>query len=111
MDIQKSVTSTRLYQNLTASVPLMGFYDVKNARLCNIFEGEGLMHREPCLDSDDVERFLATVVPLMKPGRDMIWLLTGRTESNLAKLKRILDHGGRKDSKITSKLHYENFYV
>ena len=42
LDMQKSVTETRLYQNLTESVPLMGFYDVKNARLCNIFEGEGL---------------------------------------------------------------------
>ena len=35
VDIQKSVAATRLYQILTASVPLMGFYDVKNARLCH----------------------------------------------------------------------------
>ena len=42
-DIQANVTTARLYQNLTDSVPLMGFYDVKNARLCNIFEGEGWM--------------------------------------------------------------------
>ena len=34
----------------------MGFYDVKNARLCQIFEGEHLMHREPMLDAEDVER-------------------------------------------------------
>ena len=88
MEIQKSVTTTRLYQNLTEDVPLMGFYDVKNARLCNIFEGEGLMHREPVLDVGDVERFLATVVPLMRPGRDLIWVLAGRTESNQAKLKK-----------------------
>ena len=38
-----SVMNTRLYQNLTASVSFMAYYDVKNARLCNIFEGEGYM--------------------------------------------------------------------
>ena len=41
IEIKASVTSTRLYQNLTDSVPCMGFYDVKNAKLCSIFEGEG----------------------------------------------------------------------
>ena len=88
MEIQKSVTTTRLSHNLTEDAPFMGFYDVKNARLCNIFEGEGLMHREPIVDVDDIERFLATVVPLMRPGRDLIWVLAGRTESNLAKLRK-----------------------
>ena len=36
-------TSARLEArlNLTESVPLMAFYDVKNAKLCKIFEGEG----------------------------------------------------------------------
>jgi hypothetical protein len=41
VEINASVTSTRLYQNLTDAVPCMAFYDVKNAKLCNIFEGEG----------------------------------------------------------------------
>jgi hypothetical protein len=41
VEIGASGTKTRLYQNLTDSVPLMAFYDVKNAKLCNIFEGEG----------------------------------------------------------------------
>ena len=41
--INANVTSTRLYVNLTASAPVMGFYDVKNARLCNIYEGEGII--------------------------------------------------------------------
>ena len=40
-EVKANVTSTRLYQNLTASVPCMGFYDVKNAKLTSIFEGEG----------------------------------------------------------------------
>ena len=38
-------------------------YDVKNARLCNIFEGEGLMHSEPVVDEKDVLRFLTSAPP------------------------------------------------
>ena len=110
-DIKKSVTATRLYVNLTDEVPFMGFYDVKNARLCSIFEGEGLTHREPVLDPDDVQRFLATVVPLMRAGRDLIWILAGRTESNVPKLKNIVATTGGTDSTVDSKLLYETFYL
>ena len=53
----------------------MGFYDVKNAKLCNIYEGEGLTHREPLLDEDDFERYLHAVDPLLHPGRDVLWVL------------------------------------
>ena len=111
VEIKQEVTNTRLYQNLTEEVPFMGFYDVKNARLCSIFEGEGLTHREPVLDVADVERFLATVVPLMRPGRDLVWILAGRTESNLAKLKKVLYHAGGKESSIDCRLLYEIFYL
>ena len=38
-DVHASVTKTRLYQNLTEAATVMGFYDVKNARLCAVFEG------------------------------------------------------------------------
>ena len=50
----------------------------------------GLTHREPLLDATDFERFVATVDPLLKPGRDVVWVLAGRTESNLPKIKKIL---------------------
>ena len=40
-EIIASVTATRLYQNMTEEAPCMAFYDVKNARLCNVYEGEG----------------------------------------------------------------------
>jgi hypothetical protein len=43
IEIVASVRNTRLYQNLTDAVSCMAFYDVKNAKLCNIFEGEGYM--------------------------------------------------------------------
>jgi hypothetical protein len=39
------VIGTRLYKNLTEEAPWMGFYDVKNARLCNIYQSEGRVAR------------------------------------------------------------------
>ena len=42
-ELKADVTNTRPYKNLTESVSCMGFYDVKNARLCNIFQGEGVI--------------------------------------------------------------------
>ena len=89
-EIKANVTSTRLYQNLTEAAPCMGFYDVKNAKLCNIYEGEVLTHREPLLDEEDFERYLRAVDPLLHPGRDVLWVLCGRTESNLGKLREIV---------------------
>ena len=63
-----------------------GFYDVEKAKLRNIYEGENLMHREP---EDDFERYLNAVVPLLHPGRDVVWVLCGRTESNINKLRKV----------------------
>ena len=45
LEIAASVTNTRLYQNLTDAAPFMAFYDVKNAKLCSVFEGEGATTR------------------------------------------------------------------
>jgi hypothetical protein len=42
------------------------------------------------LDEADFDRFVATVDPLLKPGRDVLWVLAGRTESNHPKLRKIL---------------------
>ena len=41
LEIRASVTNTRLYANLTEEAPCMAFYDVKNAKLCSIYEHEG----------------------------------------------------------------------
>ena len=88
--IHATLTKTRLYQNLTDAATVMGFYDVKNARLCTVFEGQGLTHREPALDEGDFERYVQSLEPLMVIGRDVMWVLAGRTETNRVKLKRIL---------------------
>ena len=47
-EINASVTTTRPCHNLIEAVPCMGFHDVKNAKLCNIFEGEGIMLFTAC---------------------------------------------------------------
>ena len=44
-EIAACVKNTRLYQNLTDAAAFMAFYDVKNARLCSVFEGEGATTR------------------------------------------------------------------
>ena len=62
---------------------------MKNAKLCNIYEGANLMHREPLFDEEDFERYLNAVDPLLHPGRDVVWVLCGRTESNINKLRKV----------------------
>ncbi len=47
-DIRASVTNTHLYHNLTMDASCMAFYDVKNAKLCNIYEGEGVIMFTVC---------------------------------------------------------------
>ena len=47
-DIQTIVTNTHLYHNLTMDASVMAFYDVKNAKLCNIYEGEGVIMFTVC---------------------------------------------------------------
>ena len=60
------------------------------------------MHREPILDEPDLERFIQTVEPLMRSGRDIMWILAGRTDSNLPKLTKLLNQ---------HKLNYEVFHL
>ena len=47
-EIKASLTTTRLYHKLTKEVSSMAFYDVKNAKLCNIYEGEGVIMFTVC---------------------------------------------------------------
>ena len=51
VEINADVTSTRLYQNMTAATRSMGFYEVKNAKLVNIYEGEGEAFPTSCSKS------------------------------------------------------------
>ena len=47
-DIKTAVTNTHLYHNFTMDASVMAFYDVKNATLCNIYEGEGVIMFTVC---------------------------------------------------------------
>ena len=58
--------------------------------MCAAFEGQGLTHREPAVDELDFERYVKSLSPLMHPGRDVLWVLGGRTDTNDRKIKRIL---------------------
>ena len=102
VEINATVTQTRLYQNLIDVVRCMGYYDVKNAKLCNVYHGEGLTHREPVVDEADFSRFVATIEPLLQPNRDVLWVMAGRTESNLPKIRKVL---------AKHKMHAEVFYL
>ena len=56
-ELRATVSSTRLYQNLAdVGARFVGFYDVKNAKIVDLFVGEALTQREPMLDE---ERFKA----------------------------------------------------
>ena len=96
IEIKNTVTASRLYQNMSSKVPWMGYYDVKNAKLCKQYENENSWHREPLLDEADLERFIGAVEPLMEPGRDCVWLSCGRVDSNLPKARKILSKVGLK---------------
>ena len=52
--------------------------------------GQGLTHREPALDEQDFERHVKSFYPLILPGRDVLWVLGGRTDTNRGKLVRIM---------------------
>ena len=80
----------------------MGFNDVKNARMCEIFDGQCLTHSEPALDEEDFKRFLQSLAPLMKPGRDVLRVLGGRTDVNNPKLKHALTRNS---------FHYKEFHL
>ena len=51
VEIAATVTKTRLCTNLTDNVPLMGYYDTKNAKLCATSEHEGAAGEHSTLSS------------------------------------------------------------
>ena len=90
-ELHNAVTGNRLYQNLGPSgARFMGFYDVKNAHLVEVYEGEALTQREPLLDEDKFKIFLNIMHGLMKEGEDVCWILCGRAEQNYEKITKEL---------------------
>ena len=66
----------------------MGFFDVKNAKLVQRKEGISIIQREPLVDEDQFETVCKIANTLMKPGRDMVWVLTGKSSLADQKIKK-----------------------
>ena len=61
-ELHEAVSSTRLYQNLEEhGARFVGFYDVKNAKIVDLFVGEALTQREPLLDEDKFQALRGAV--------------------------------------------------
>ena len=58
------------------------------------------------MDTADLTRFLALAEPLMVSGRDVMCILAGRTDSNVAKIKKIV-----KAFKLTSVVYHLNYNI
>ena len=61
-------------------------------------------HDEPALDEDDFHRFVTGAWPLMKAGRDVMWVMAGRTKANQAIIEKILRKVGFKWIDLTLSL-------
>ena len=87
-ELMARLSSTRLYQNLSQDVRFMGFYDVKNALLLDRRIDESIIQREPLLDMDKFRTFCVTANAVMQPNRDLVWILTGRTDKAFEKIHK-----------------------
>ena len=94
-ELAKSVASTELYQNLSEEqARFIGIYDVKNAKLAEVYEGQSLFQREPHLDETDFTNFLAAWSQLAKANVDLLWVLCGRHQTSLDAVRKHLKEKG-----------------
>ena len=77
---------------------IQGFYDVKNARLTDRKAGhEHATVREPLIDMIKFSAFCAIVHSLLKAGQgDVVWILAGKTDSNMQKIRKKITELGWK---------------
>ncbi len=107
-ELTKNVTATELYQNLESTgCRFMGVYDTKNARLCDVFVGEGLSQREPCVDEEDLQAFCTTMNNIMKANTDVCWILGGRIESNTKIIRDTINKQGWKSKEFVMITDYK----
>ena len=97
-ELTNQLASCRLYQNLSQDAKFMAFYDVKNARLTDRKAGqEHTTVREPLIDMDKFSAFCAIVHSLLKAGQgDVVWILAGKTDSNMQKIRKKITELGWK---------------
>ena len=101
-ELGNALTSSRMYQNLASlGARFMGFYDIKNAGLCNIFEGEALTQREPLLDETKFKGFVTLMNSVMKDNSDLCWVMLGKAEQNFDKVMKEIRQVGWKTKVFT----------
>ena len=92
LEVTNQLASTRLYQNLSQDVKFMAFYDVKNAKIMDRRGHEHATQREPLVDMGKFTAFCAIANSLLKAGQgDVVWILAGKTDSNIDKISKTRD--------------------
>ena len=100
-ELSARLSSTRLYQNLTeSSVRFMAFYDVKNAMLMERRSTETVVQREPIVDMVKFTAFCEVANGILKHGTDFVWILAGKSDANVDKIRKKVAELGWKDKAV-----------
>ena len=99
-EVTAQLASTRLCQNLTESAKMIAFYDVKNAMLMDRRPTETVVQREPLLDVPKFTAFCEVANGIMKHGSDFVWILAGRSDGNVDRIRKKVAEYGWKDKAI-----------
>ena len=108
-EMTAQLSSTRLYQNLTESVKFMAFYDVKNAKLMDRRPGETVVQREPNVDMDKFTAFCHVANGVLKNGSDFVWILAGKSEANVDRIRKKVAEFGWKDKAVHLVYDWKSF--
>ena len=108
-EVTARMSSTRLYQNLTESVKFMAFYDVKNARLMERTPTETVVQREPLVDMAKFTAFCEVANGVLKNGSDFVWILAGKSEANVLKIRKKVAELGWRDKAVHLVYDWKNF--
>ena len=108
-EVTARLSSTRLYQNLTESVKFMAFYDVKNARLMERTPTETVVQREPLVDMAKFTAFCEVANGVLKNGSDFVWILAGKSEANVLKIRKKVAELGWRDKAVHLVYDWKNF--
>ena len=108
-EVTARLSSTRLYQNLTESVKFMVFYDVKNARLMERIPTETVVQREPLVDMAKFTAFCEVANGVLKHGSDFVWILAGKSDANVHRIRKKVAEFGWKDKAVHLVYDWRNF--
>ena len=57
---------------------MMAFFDCKNSALARVYPGQSKFSRVPLVDETQIENFGTAVSKIMRPGKDVFYVLSGR---------------------------------